>query len=57
MDFIELGLHGHGIVSPEYPTRVYKTSSSHSLAGSAEDKVVLQENMVFGTNINIHDPR
>jgi Xaa-Pro aminopeptidase len=55
-DFIELGLHGHGIGSPEFPTRVYKASSSHTLAGSAVDKIVLQENMVFGTNIDIHDP-
>jgi Xaa-Pro aminopeptidase len=56
MDFIELGLHGHGIGSPEYPTRVYKASLAHTLAGSTVDKVVLQENMVFGTNIDIHDP-
>ena len=55
-DFIELGLHGHGIGSPEFPTRVYKASSSHTLAGSAVDTIVLQENMVFGTNIDIHDP-
>lgn len=57
MDYIELGLHGHGIGSPEFPTRVYKSSSSHTLAGSAVDKVVLQENMVFGTNIDIHHPK
>lgn len=57
MDFIELGLHGHGMGSPEFPTRVYKSSSSHTLAGSAVDKVVLQENMVFGTNIDIHNPK
>jgi Xaa-Pro aminopeptidase len=56
MDFIELGLHGHGIGSPEFPTRVYKATSGHTLAGSAVDKIVLQENMVFGTNIDIHDP-
>jgi Xaa-Pro aminopeptidase len=57
MDFIELGLHGHGMGSPEFPTRVYKSSSAHTLAGSNVDKVVLKENMVFGTNIDIHDPR
>jgi len=57
MDFIELGLHGHGMGSPEFPTRVYKPSSSHTLAGSNVDKVVLQENMVFGTNIDIHHPK
>lgn len=56
MDFIELGLHGHGIGSPEYPTRVYKSDSTHTLAGSEADKVVLKENMVFGTNIDIHNP-
>lgn len=56
MDYIELGLHGHGIGSPEFPTRVYKASSVHTLAGSAVDQVVLQENMVFGTNIDIHHP-
>jgi Xaa-Pro aminopeptidase len=56
MDFIELGLHGHGMGSPEFPTRVYKSNSSHTLAGNAADKVVLQENMVFGTNIDIHNP-
>jgi Xaa-Pro aminopeptidase len=57
MDFIELGLHGHGMGSPEFPTRVYKASSSHTLAGSKVDSIVLQENMVFGTNIDIHNPK
>lgn len=57
LDFVELGLHGHGIGSPEFPTQVYKPSSTHTLAGSEAEEVVLAENMVFGTNIDIHDPR
>lgn len=55
-DFVELGLHGHGVGSPEFPTRVYKAESTHSLAGDEADEIVLEPGMVFGTNIDVHDP-
>lgn len=56
MDFLELGFHGHGLASPEFPTIVYK-SGQGSLAPDGLDSVVLQENMVFGNNIDVFDPR
>jgi Xaa-Pro aminopeptidase len=55
LDYIELGFHGHGLVSPEFPTIVYKPGQG-SLGGQGIGDLVLRENMVFGTNIDIHDP-
>lgn len=58
MSFIECGIHGHGLSSPEFPTFVYKEDgpwADHGLAKIAP--VEVQENMVFGTNIDIHNPR
>ena len=54
-DFVELGFHAHGLGSPEFPSCVRRpggrTSSGRSIGG-----MPLQENMVLGTNINVHNP-
>jgi Xaa-Pro aminopeptidase len=58
MDFVELGFHGHGMVSPEFPTVVYRPGEGPpSMNGSRIGKLELQEGMVFGTNIDMFDPR
>ena len=56
MDYVELGFHGHGLSSPDWPAAVYKPGRGQ-LDGAGIADVVLQENMVFGTNVDIHDPR
>ena len=68
MDYIELGFHGHGLSSPEFPTIVYapkkletgfdtETLLSEGWTGVyGSDAFELKENMVFGTNIEIQDP-
>jgi Xaa-Pro aminopeptidase len=68
MDYVELGFHGHGLASPEFPTMVYaaKKPEAKKRSGSAPDKswtglyglssIEIKENMVFSTNIDIHDP-
>jgi len=53
LDFVELGFHGHGLASPEWPTVVYK---SGPLGGEGLGEVRLATNMVFGLNIDIFDP-
>lgn len=55
MDFLELGFHSHGLASPEFPITVYKPGAP-LLSGAGTEDLVLRENMVFGTNIDIHDP-
>lgn len=61
MEFIELGFHGHGLSSPEFPRtatyaserlKVERGAGPFSGLGSAE----IKENMVVATNIDIHDP-
>lgn len=68
MDFIELGFHGHGLSSPEFPTVVYASPAPARLRdhGKGTEKawtgvygseaIELKENMVFGTNIDVYDP-
>ena len=68
IDYIELGFHAHGLSSPEYPSIVYgptrpkeggKLRGGHGLGEYGVyglTSMVLEENMVFGTNIDIHDP-
>jgi Xaa-Pro aminopeptidase len=61
MDYVELGFHGHGLSSPEFPrTAMYppeKLTTEHSSGpfyGLACTEI--KENMVVATNIDIHDP-
>lgn len=56
LDFLELGFHGHGLASPEWPTVVYKEGSG-PLGGDGLEEVELEEGMVFGINIDLFDPR
>ena len=56
LSWIELGMHGHGLGSPEIPVTIYlgmdpndwKTSKIH-------EDVIFEENMVVGTNIDLYD--
>ncbi len=58
MDFVELGFHGHGLASPEFPTVVYRPGfGSDTMNGARLGDLVLEENMVFGNNIDVFDPR
>jgi Xaa-Pro aminopeptidase len=59
-DYIELGFHGHGLASPEFPTIVHKPVTAAGLYGNmaaAVENVELRPGMVFGTNIDIHNPK
>jgi Xaa-Pro aminopeptidase len=59
MAWVELGIHGHGLSSPEFPTTVFGGQNGiwpeHGMARIPS--VVLEENMCFGTNIDLHNPR
>jgi Xaa-Pro aminopeptidase len=55
LDYLELGFHGHGLASPEYPTVVYKPSEG-AMGGAGLLDYRLQTSMVFGTNIDLFDP-
>jgi Xaa-Pro aminopeptidase len=58
MAYVELGIHGHGLGSCEPPTTVFGGQSGilhdHFL-GQIPD-VALADGMVFGQNIDVHDP-
>jgi len=69
MDYIEIGFHGHGLSSPEFPAITYPPKKKEeeigehqrigreSLSGEGGiGSLEIKENMVFGTNIDIHDP-
>lgn len=65
LEFIELGVHGHGLASPEFPTSVYPAHptrtypdgmSGHPLSGTGISDLRLTGGMVFGINIDVHDP-
>lgn len=55
-DYVELGFHGHGLASPEFPTSVYRPGGG-DLSGETIADLPLQENMVIGTNIDVHNPK
>lgn len=58
LDFVELGFHGHGLASPEFPTVVYRPGfGPDSMNGARLGDLVFEENMVFGNNIDVFDPR
>jgi Xaa-Pro aminopeptidase len=57
LDFVELGFHGHGMASPEFPTVVYRPG--YGLPSMNGDKIgdfVFEEGMVFGNNIDLFNP-
>ncbi len=55
-DYLELGFHNHGLSSADFPTIVYKPGWGRMAFDEMADFAVL-ENMIFGTNIDIHNPR
>ena len=55
-DFVELGYHAHGLGSPEFPGVVYRPGD-HRSSGKYIGDMHLQENMVLGTNIDVHNPK
>lgn len=59
MDFVELGFHGHGLASPEFPTVVHRPDQGgpRSMDGSGIGDLVIREGMVFGNNVDVFDPR
>jgi Xaa-Pro aminopeptidase len=60
VDYVELGFHGHGLASPEFPAIVHKPNTDIGVAiratGSRIGDLELKPGMVFGTNIDIHKP-
>ena len=58
LDYVELGFHNHGLSSADYPTIVYKPGPGKGkISGEGMKPFTLEENMVLGTNIDIHNPR
>jgi Xaa-Pro aminopeptidase len=55
LGWLELGFHGHGLGSPEDPAAIYMGDAETTWPNGAEN-VILKENMVLATNIDIHDP-
>ncbi|MBI2359907.1 MAG: aminopeptidase P family protein [Deltaproteobacteria bacterium] len=55
LDYIELGFHNHGLSSADFPTIVYKPGWGR-MAGDGMPDFALEEHMVLGTNIDIHNP-
>ncbi|MGH2936929.1 MAG: M24 family metallopeptidase [Solirubrobacterales bacterium] len=56
IDFVELGFHGHGLTSPEFPTVLWRESDHAGMGLAGIGNVRLREDMVFGLNIDLHDP-
>jgi Xaa-Pro aminopeptidase len=57
LDFVELGFHGHGLASPEFPCVVYRPGyGPASMNGARVGNLVLEENMVLGNNIDLFNP-
>jgi Xaa-Pro aminopeptidase len=56
MDFVELGFHGHGLAGIEFPAVVYREADLRATGQTGIGDIRLRENMVFGLNIDIHDP-
>lgn len=56
LDYLELGFHNHGLSSADFPTIVYKPGWGRMAFDDLPD-FALQEDMIFGTNIDIQNPR
>jgi len=59
ISYVELGFHGHGLSSCEFPTTVYggKGGILHEHNLGQVPPIALEENMVFGQNIDIHNAK
>ncbi|MBI5121124.1 MAG: aminopeptidase P family protein [Rhodospirillales bacterium] len=57
LDFVELGFHGHGLASPEFPCVVYNPGYGQpSMNGAKTKNLILEEGMVLGNNIDLFNP-
>lgn len=57
LEWVELGFHAMGLVSPEFPTVVYEPGFGLDTAnGSKIGELELEEGMTFGNNIDLFDP-
>jgi Xaa-Pro aminopeptidase len=61
MEYVELGFHGHGLSSPEFPRcATYPSERLATGRGAGPFRGLglteIRENMVVATNIDIHDP-
>lgn len=61
VDWLELGFHGHGLGSPELPEAVFMGSNESKTPkrwkiSKEQKEVILEQNMVLGTNIDLFDP-
>lgn len=56
-DYVELGWHGMGNASPEFPTVIYRPGyGPNVLNGHRIGDMVFEEGMTFGNNLDIHNP-
>ena len=56
LDFVELGFHGHGLSGLEFPAVVYREEDLGAMGLAGIGDLRLRENMVFGLNVDLHDP-
>lgn len=57
LEWVELGFHAMGLVSPEFPTVVYEPGFGMDTAnGSKIGDLELEAGMTFGNNIDLFDP-
>ncbi len=55
-DYVELGWHGMGNASPEFPTVIYRPGyGPNVLNGYRIGDMVFEEGMTFGNNLDIHN--
>ena len=62
VDILELGMHSHGLGSPEPPWGIYMHTDealapAEKRVTQAQKDVVIQKNMVFGTNGDLFDSK
>lgn len=66
LTYAELGIHGHGLGSAEFPTSVYGNDAEwiyqelyagQTLSQGRVYPLDFEENMVFGTNLDISNPK
>lgn len=59
MAYIEVGVCGHGLSSPEFPSVVFGGEGGiwHEHGLAKIPPVQLKENMVFGINMDVHNPK
>jgi Xaa-Pro dipeptidase len=58
MGYVECGLHGHGLASPEFPSCMYggQRGSWQDHAYARIPDIEFKENMVFATATDLFDP-